>query len=65
MNLRNMDKMKLIYIDETGFNIYTSKSYGYSLVNTKAYNTVPANRGRNVSLLCAVSIDGMIAYELK
>lgn len=64
MSLRNIEKTKIVYVDETGFNLHTNKHYGYSMINTKAYDTVPANRGRNVSLLCSVSIVGIVAYEL-
>lgn len=55
----------LIFLDETGFNQHSRRRYGYSNVNQKAYMTVPANRGTNNSLLCAISKNGPISYKIK
>lgn len=53
----------LLYLDETGLNEHNRRSYGYSIKNTKAYQTVPANRGINKSVMCVIGRNGMIAYE--
>lgn len=53
----------LVFLDETGFNLHTSRKYGYSSKNTKAYKTVSANKGKNLSCLCVISYDGLVAYE--
>jgi transposase len=55
----------LVFLDETGFNAHTTRSYGYSEKNTKAYKNVPANRGQNVSCMCVITMDGLIAFEYK
>lgn len=55
---------RLVFLDETGFNLHTSQTYGYSKVGTKAYTTVKSNRGINQSLMCAISIDGIIGSEI-
>lgn len=55
----------IVYLDETGFNLHTAKHYGYSPVGQKAYITVPANRGQNISLMAAISISGIVGYELR
>jgi len=54
----------LVYLDETGFNLHTSTNYGYSQKNTKAFAMFPANKGVNISLLAAIDINGVIAFEL-
>ena len=54
----------LVFLDETGFNLHTCPSRGYSLIGTEARQIVPANRGRNVSLMCAISVHGVLAFEL-
>ncbi|XP_065663288.1 uncharacterized protein LOC136085775 [Hydra vulgaris] len=54
---------KLIYLDETGFNVHTNSTCGYSLRGAPAILQSPANRGKNVSLICAVSTMGVLAYE--
>ena len=42
----------LVFLDETGFNEHARRKYGYSLLITKAYITVPANRNVNRSVMC-------------
>lgn len=54
-----------IFLDETGFNEHTRRSYGYSPVNSKAYITVPANKNVNRSLICAIGMEGVIEYSYK
>lgn len=55
----------LISLDECGFNFHTQRTYGYSLRNTKAFVEVPANRGINRSLMCAISNTGIVAAKYK
>jgi len=52
---RNVDMESLLFLDETGFNLYTRPTFGYSPKNVPAYTTVPANRSRNISLLAIIS----------
>lgn len=54
----------LVFVDETGFNQHTRRSYGYSVENTPAYINIPANRGKNKSMLCAIGIEGLIDYQV-
>ena len=63
-DIENFDVSKLVYLDETGFNLHTSSKYGYSEKNTKAYLTVPANKGINISLMCAINKDNVIGFEI-
>lgn len=63
--IEHISMSKLVYLDETGFNLHTSQSYGYSPINTKAFITVPANRGQNISLMAAISINGVICFEMQ
>ncbi|KAG0439089.1 hypothetical protein DMUE_2675 [Dictyocoela muelleri] len=55
----------LVILDETGFNEQTRRYYGYSLLNSTYYIYMPANRGINRSLLCALNSKGIIGYELR
>ena len=64
-SILNFSTENLVYLDETGFNNHTGRSYGYSNINQKAFSIVPVNKGKNRSLMCAISIDGVIAYEYK
>ncbi|KAF7685632.1 hypothetical protein CDIK_3619, partial [Cucumispora dikerogammari] len=48
-----------------GFNLHLTKNYGYSQINTKCFITVPANKNKNISLICAVKKSGVIAFAIK
>ncbi|KAG0436290.1 hypothetical protein DMUE_4295 [Dictyocoela muelleri] len=50
---------KIVFLDESGFNLYLTPKYGYSPKNVKACITVPNSKGKNVSFLCAISIEGI------
>jgi len=54
---------RLVFLDESGFNQHTSRHYGYSLINQKAYKTVRSNRGTNKSLICAINFNGVVAFK--
>ena len=56
---------QLIFLDETGFSQHTRRRYGYSTINDPAYITVPANRGINRSIMCAIGLEGLIALEYR
>jgi len=64
-SVQTIPNERLIFLDETGFNLHICKHYGYSPVNTKCYKTIPANRGKNISLMLAISIGGIVGHELK
>ena len=61
--IEQINVSKLVYLDETGFNLHSSSKYGYSERNTKAYIMVPANRGINISLMCAINLNGVIGFD--
>ncbi|KAG0441340.1 hypothetical protein DMUE_1118 [Dictyocoela muelleri] len=56
---------KLIFIDESGFNLHMDPRFEYSQKNTKAYINVPNSKGKNVSFMCAISIHGIYAFDTK
>lgn len=60
LKLRTIPKEKLLFLDETGFNLHTSRNYGYSPINTPCVSTVPANRGRNVSVLAIINENNVL-----
>ena len=51
---------QLVFIDETGFSEHTRRRYGYAGPRDKTYITVPANRGINKSVLCAIDLNGLL-----
>lgn len=60
--LTSISMSKLVYLDETGFNLHFNQSYGYSPKNVKAYMTFPANKGQKISLMAAISINGVVNF---
>lgn len=57
-------RKNIIFIDESGFNLHLRRSCARSRVNTPACVTIPTVRGRNVSLIAAININGIIFKEI-
>ncbi|KAI0984492.1 hypothetical protein GJ496_003002, partial [Pomphorhynchus laevis] len=55
----------LVFLDETGFNEYLKRYFGYSPINNKQYTIVPANKGINRSVICAINSKGIIEYQYR
>ncbi|KAI0989301.1 hypothetical protein GJ496_003634, partial [Pomphorhynchus laevis] len=55
----------IVFLDETGFNEYLQRHFGYSPINNKAYTIVPANKGINRSVICAINSKGIIRYQYR
>lgn len=54
-----------IYIDETGFNLYTRRTYGRAAVGQRVNRIVGSQRGQNVTFIVAVTPDvGVIYFEV-
>ncbi|KAG0439926.1 hypothetical protein DMUE_2112 [Dictyocoela muelleri] len=60
-----INDQQLIFLDETGFKIHTYQRLGYSPKNTKCFINVPNSKGTNVSVLCAITNQGVPAYKVK
>jgi len=62
----------LVFLDEAGFSLSLSLPYGWGkrgepLVETvhKCVNVVPARRGKNLSVLGAIDVEGVVAHTSK
>ena len=64
LKYRGVSDNNLLYLDETGFNLHTSRKFGYSPKNIPAFTLVPANRGRNISLLAIISSQKIIHQKI-
>jgi transposase len=51
----------LIFIDEAGVNIAMTRPYARSLQGTRAHATKPCNKGKNMTMLGALSLEGLTA----
>jgi len=53
------DYSRVVFIDESGFNLHLKRSYGRSRIGTRAIVRMPVVRGRSISLIASLTIDGM------
>ena len=62
--MHSVRNSRILFLDETGFNLHTKNNYGYSPKNVNAVCMVPANRGRNVSVLSLLSSTGILKTKI-
>lgn len=51
----------LVFVDEAGVNLAMSRRYARSLRGTRAYGDRPDGRGKNLTMIGAVSLQGFVA----
>lgn len=59
--LLGVDLHNLIFVDESGVNIGMARLFARAIRGKRAVGKMPRNTGENVSLLGALSVDGLIA----
>lgn len=59
------EKHKMLFIDETGYQISSRAKYGRSMVGAKAHKTVPVLRSRNYSVCAAMREDSLYFFEIQ
>lgn len=57
--LKQLDARQLIVIDECGSNIGLTPLYGRSPKGERAFGKAPRNRGKNTTLIAALTFEGM------
>jgi len=50
-----------VFLDETGVNIAMARHYARSPQGARVHTSKPVNKGKNVTVLGALSLDGLIA----
>jgi transposase len=58
------DPKRLVFIDESGFNLALAPLYARAPKGQRAYGQVPKNRGENSSLIAALSLDEGISAAM-
>lgn len=58
------DPNRLMFIDESGFNLAMTPLYARAPKGQRAYGQVPKNRGENSSLIAALSLDQGISAAM-
>ncbi|WP_225912545.1 transposase [Nostoc flagelliforme] len=51
----------LVFVDEAGVNLGMTRRFGRTLSGQRAYGTRPQQRGRNVSVIGAIALRGVVA----
>lgn len=59
--LERVDTRNLVFVDEAGVNLGLSRLYGRAVRGKRVTHSIPRNRGQNISVLGALSIEGLIA----
>ena len=57
--LKHLDARKLVVLDECGSNIGLTPLYARALKGLRAYGSAPRNRGKNTTLIAALTFEGM------
>ena len=65
LKISEFSSEQLIFIDETAKDKWSlSRTYKYSVINTKAKKSVVFVRGNRYTILPALTLDGFIAAEI-
>ena len=59
--VRNVNPEDLIFIDETGVNLALTRTCARSRQGLRAYGERPYQRGKNISLIGAIALKGLVA----
>lgn len=59
--MKEFDPFRLIFIDETGSNIAMTRRYARALKGKRAEDDVPGNKGTNITVIGALTIEGLQA----
>lgn len=59
--VRDIEPENLIFLDESGSNLALTRLYARSLKGLRAYGDRPSQRGQNVSIVGAVSLNGLVS----
>ena len=57
----SIDPRNLVFVDEAGVHLAMTRLRGRAPKGQRVYDSCPRNRGDNISLLGAMSLDGLIA----
>ena len=59
--LDTIDIKNLVFIDETGINLAMTRHYGRGEGGIRVYDDRPGNKGKNITLIGAMTDEGLIA----
>jgi transposase len=60
----HLDARRLVFVDESGANITLARRYGRAPQGERSHGTAPRNYGQNLTLVAALSLEGLDAPML-
>ena len=60
----HFDARHLVFVDESGFNTSMTRLYARAPRGKRAYGKVPRNRGKNTTLIAAITLEGAIGTSM-
>ena len=63
--MKQFDPGEFVFLDEAGFSLSMTRLYGWSLRGQRLVEAVPAQRGKNLSVLGALDKEGLIVTRSK
>jgi transposase len=61
--MMNVDPTRLVFIDESGFNIAMSSAFGWGPIGERLIEHKPANWGDNLSVIGAIHVEGVLCHQ--
>ena len=62
VRVRDIPAEDLVFIDESGSNIGMTRTQARSLEGQRAYESAPVRRGKNVTIIGAIALRGIVAF---
>ncbi len=60
----HFDARRLVFVDESGFNTSMTRLRARAPKGTRAYGKVPRNRGKNTTLMAAITLEGAMGASM-
>jgi hypothetical protein len=60
--IRDVRAEDLVFVDESGSNLGMTRLYGRAEKGQRVYDSVPLNRGKNVTIIGAIALKGLLAF---
>lgn len=57
--VQKLDPKQLVFVDESGSNIALTRLYGRAIKGKRVKGIVPRNRGKNMTLISCLTLDGL------
>lgn len=61
---KHFDAGRLVFVDESGFHTSMTRLYARAPRGKRAYGKVPRNRGKNTTLIAAITLEGAMGESM-